>query len=75
MTVLKGTDINVYGQCGCLICGEGVPLSSPLDKGPRICNKCKGAVMHVRKVLEQPPEGDVNVNSDPDEEYSRGKIE
>lgn len=51
MTVLKGTDINVYGQCGCLICGEGVPLSSPLDKGPKICNKCKGAVMYVRRQL------------------------
>ena len=69
MTILKGTDVNVYGQYGCLICGEGVPLSSPLDKGPKICDRCKEAVMHVRGQLHidaSKLNGDWEVNSDPD---------
>lgn len=70
MTILlKGTDVNVYGQCGCLICGESIPLSSPLDKGYKVCDKCKKAVMYVREHYCDDlfkPEGDWEVNSDPD---------
>lgn len=69
MTVLKGTDVNVYGQCSCLICGRGVPLSSPFDKRYKVCDKCKEAVMYVRGQLlgdTSKPEGDWDVNLDPD---------
>ena len=70
MTVLRGTDVNVYGQCSCLICGEGVPIYSPLDRGRyKVCDRCKGAVMYVREHFcsdLSEPEGDWNVNSDPD---------
>lgn len=61
-TLIKGTDVNVYGQCSCLICGEGIPLSSPLDKGYKVCDNCKEAVMYVREHFC----GDWVVNSDPD---------
>ena len=68
MTVMiEKNNFTVYGQCSCLICGEGVPIYSPSERGYyKICDKCKEAVMHVRKALEQVHEGDLNVNSDPD---------
>lgn len=71
MTILlKGTDVNVYGQCSCLICGEAVPLLSPFERGQyKICDKCKEAVMHVREQLHidaSKLNGDWEVNSDPD---------
>lgn len=40
-----------YYATGCLICGESVPLYSPLEKGYKICNKCKEAVMYIREQL------------------------
>lgn len=36
----------------CLICGEDV-LISMWHGGPKICDKCKAAIMHVRKQLEE----------------------
>lgn len=35
----------------CLICGEGVP-ASPYGYAPKICEKCKAAVMKVRTEQE-----------------------
>ena len=45
------TNNNIGYATRCLICGEGVPLYSPLEKGYKICNKCKKAVMYIRKQL------------------------
>lgn len=39
----------------CLICGEPVPMENPRDY-PKICEKCKKAVMHVREKIENDPE-------------------
>lgn len=36
----------------CLICGEPVPVSM-LDNHSKICEKCKKAVLKVRKMLEE----------------------
>lgn len=38
----------------CLICGEGVALPHGVCDGPKICDKCKAAVMKVRKRMEDP---------------------
>lgn len=67
---IKKDDIAVFGQCGCLICGEAVPIYSPADKGRyKVCDRCKEAVMHVRGQLHidaSKLNGDWEVNSDPD---------
>ena len=39
----------------CLICGAPVPIENPRDC-PKICEKCKKAVMHVREKIENDPE-------------------
>ena len=39
----------------CLICGAPVPMENPRDY-PKICEKCKKAVMHVREKIENDPE-------------------
>lgn len=36
----------------CLICGELVPVSL-FDNSPKVCEKCKKAVLKVRKMLEE----------------------
>lgn len=39
----------------CLICGAPVPIENPRDY-PKICEKCKEAVMFVREKIENDPE-------------------
>ena len=61
--------MTVYGRCRCLICGEGVPIYSPSERGRyKVCDKCKEAVMYIREHYcdnFSKPEGDWAVNSDP----------
>lgn len=38
----------------CLICGDTVSIAS-CYVGPKICDKCKEAVLHVRQQLERDP--------------------
>lgn len=42
-------------SASCLICGEPVPIDNPRDY-PKICEKCKEAVMFVREKIENDPE-------------------
>lgn len=35
----------------CLICGEDVPIGFP-ERVPVVCDKCKDAVMKIRKMIE-----------------------
>ena len=37
----------------CMVCGEEVPLPYG-DRGPKVCDKCKAAVMKVRQGMEDP---------------------
>lgn len=39
----------------CLICGESVPIENPRDY-PKICEKCKEAVMFVRRATDDQKE-------------------
>ena len=39
----------------CLICGEPVRIENPRDY-PKICEKCKEAVMYVREKIQNDPE-------------------
>ena len=46
---------------GCLVCGEAVPLSdfeyaylhTTHGSVVKVCDKCKAAILHVRKQLEE----------------------
>ena len=39
----------------CLICGEDVPLTSEeRDRNTKVCDKCKAAIMQVRRGMENP---------------------
>lgn len=44
-----------YSNLGipCLICGSIVPIYHP-SQAPKICEKCKGAVMLIRNMMENP---------------------
>lgn len=46
--VRKGVFVEPLWKVACLICGEGVPVAH-YTQGPRICEKCKAAVMKVRE--------------------------
>lgn len=37
----------------CLICGEFVPLDSAYDRGYKICDKCKRAILRMREIMEK----------------------
>ena len=44
---------NIEGLAtSCLICGESVPVSM-LDNHSKICEKCKKAILKLRKMLEE----------------------
>jgi len=49
--------INYTSSIGthCLVCGDTVPIYHP-GQAPKICDKCKAAVMHVRDQLEKEEE-------------------
>ena len=51
------------GELGvaCLICGECVKLSEHEESQPKVCDKCKHAIMHIRKQIEQPADYTVPV--------------
>lgn len=46
---VKITDVKI--GTACLICGESVILHEEI--GPKICEKCKAAVMQVRRGMER----------------------
>ena len=37
----------------CLVCGEGVPISSPYANGYKICDKCKRAILKMRECMKE----------------------
>lgn len=37
----------------CLICGDSVPIEH-YSKAPKICDKCKEAVLLIRNMMENP---------------------
>lgn len=47
----SGDYIEVALATHCLICGESVPASS-INYVPKVCDKCKAAVMKIRKESE-----------------------
>ena len=36
----------------CLVCDECIPLS-PFDHGPKICEKCKRAILKMREYMKE----------------------
>ena len=44
-------DKMVYGT-PCLICGEIVKISNLYERQPKICDKCKAAVMAMREKMD-----------------------
>lgn len=54
---------NIGFGVGCLICGETVPLTDNevemlrhnMHIHSKVCDKCKQAVLHIRKQLERDP--------------------
>lgn len=36
----------------CLICGQSIPTTEPYYTTPKVCDKCKAAVLKVRKEIE-----------------------
>ena len=46
--IRKGTLITPETETACLICGDGVPTTFG-DFSPKICKKCRDAVMKVRE--------------------------
>lgn len=52
ITVDLNKDVSIY-ELGtpCLICGETVEIDQH-SQVPKICDKCKNAVMSVRRLLE-----------------------
>ena len=47
VATLKIEDADCGSETPCLICGEGVPVFG-YGYAPKICEKCKAAVMKVR---------------------------
>ena len=48
----KADDWTTSFSASCLICGESVPVSI-LDSHSQICEKCKKAILKLRKMLEE----------------------
>lgn len=52
--------VECYLSTACLVCGEGVRLTteeeyamrSGFHVNPKICDKCKEAILHIRKSIE-----------------------
>ena len=51
-TLVTGAKVNYDIGTPCLICGESVPIFHIHDT-PKICQKCKDAVMKVRGELSE----------------------
>lgn len=41
-----------YGT-SCIVCGEYIPLDNPFDRGYKICNKCKRAILKMREYMKE----------------------
>ena len=54
-TEQRSFDEIVNLSTSCLICGEPVPIENPRDY-PKICEKCKEAVMFVRRATDDQKE-------------------
>lgn len=51
---IKVTAVDNVRICtDCIICGEPVELAGIHDVGSKVCDKCKQAIMHFRKHLEE----------------------
>jgi len=37
----------------CIVCDECIPLRSPFDRGYKICNKCKRAILKMREYMKE----------------------
>ena len=37
----------------CLVCDEFIPLYSPFDRGQKICEKCKRAILKMRECMKE----------------------
>ena len=36
-----------------LVCGEGIPIYSPFERGYKICDKCKRAILKMRECMKE----------------------
>lgn len=48
----SANDIANFGTL-CLVCGEEIPIYSPFDRGYRICDKCKRAILKMRECMKE----------------------
>lgn len=51
ITIPKETTAS-YGT-SCIVCDEYIPLDNPFDRGYRICNKCKRAILKMRECMKE----------------------
>lgn len=59
-TTINNLNKNCHFGIACLVCGESVPLTtdeeyairSGFHVNPKICDKCKEAILYVRKTIE-----------------------
>ena len=54
ITFPKDTVNNVAQWCTrCLVCGEAIPIYSPFDRGYKICDKCRMAILKMREYMKE----------------------
>lgn len=54
MTItITGEATEVSFGTSCLVCDEYIPLHSYFDHGPKICEKCKGAILKMREYMKE----------------------
>lgn len=53
LTITIPKEVTPSFGTSCLVCDECIPLYNPFDRGYRICDKCKRAILKMREYMKE----------------------